>query len=120
MVKSWFRGWDVGRRYGPTLVFSSAIGFALVAWQGEPVPRSPLVLDSEGWSHDLIIYRGVATPGVSLYAAASAFLALVVPFTQFVVFPIDEELLAENERVIAAEKARDGNNKGFSLETTRD
>ena len=65
---------------------------------------------TEGSQHPAFLYN----------AAASAFLALVVPFTQFVVFPINDELLAENERVLAAEKARDGNNKGFSLEITRD
>lgn len=63
--------------------------------------------------------EGTSGPAFPFNAAASAFLALVVPYTQFFVFPINDKLLAEHDRVKKAEKS--GNRTdGPNFDSVRD
>lgn len=45
-------------------------------------------------------------------ATAAAALLLITPYTFYVVFPINDALLAEHARVLKAEKAKDGPGNG--------
>ncbi|KAM5365149.1 hypothetical protein ACJZ2D_011136 [Fusarium nematophilum] len=116
-IQGWFRAWNFGRRFGPASVIIPGTGFALAAWRGiqsieKPFPECDLA--------DLARKAGPQNPSFAFKAAASALLLSVAVYTHFSVFPINDKLLAEHERIGKAEKSRDGDIAGTpSFETVR-
>ncbi|KAF4894803.1 Zinc finger protein zas1 [Colletotrichum fructicola] len=95
ITELWFRGWDFGRKYGPTMVTGTAAVFGFLAWKD-----------------------GAESPAFIYNLAAAVLMASVAPYTQFRVFPVNDKLLAEHERIVNPKKD-DGPNGGASLEQVR-
>ncbi|KAF4814400.1 Anthrone oxygenase encC [Colletotrichum siamense] len=74
ITELWFRGWDFGRKYGPTMVTGTAAVFGFLAWKD-----------------------GAESPAFIYNLAAAVLMASVAPYTQFRVFPVNDKLLAEHE-----------------------
>ncbi|KAK7227882.1 hypothetical protein V2G26_000052 [Clonostachys chloroleuca] len=84
ITRQWFRAWDFGRKYGPVVVTGSGLGFLGAA-----------LLD------------GVDSPGFSLNISAAVSMGLVVFYTVFYVFPVNDKLLAAHPRLISQKKSDD-------------
>uniref|UniRef100_A0A8H7NBQ1 DUF1772 domain-containing protein n=1 Tax=Bionectria ochroleuca TaxID=29856 RepID=A0A8H7NBQ1_BIOOC len=84
ITRQWFRAWDFGRQYGPVVVTGSGLGFFGAA-----------LLD------------GVDSPGFSLNISAAVSMGLVVFYTVFCVFPVNDKLLAAHSRLISQKKSDD-------------
>ncbi|KAL0932844.1 uncharacterized protein CTRU02_211807 [Colletotrichum truncatum] len=93
IVEHWFRGWDFGRKYGPAMVTSTAAVFGFLAWK-----------------------NGVKSPAFPFNLAASVLMGFVAPYTQLRVFPVNDKLLAEHERVVQRGKKDDNLFSGSSYE----
>ncbi|KAF2014991.1 hypothetical protein BU24DRAFT_493477 [Aaosphaeria arxii CBS 175.79] len=84
IVHAWLRAWDVGRVIGPLCVNVSLAGYAFVAYR-------------EGPESTTFWY----------YVAASAAQVVNVLYTVFGVFPVNDLLLAESEKIKAGEKLQE-------------
>ncbi|KAM5343624.1 hypothetical protein ACJ41O_012161 [Fusarium nematophilum] len=81
IVREWYRGWEFGRKYGPVVVSGSALGFLVTA-----------LLD------------GVENPSFFFNIAASVSMGLIVPYTVFSAFPVNDQLLAEHAKLTNSKK----------------
>ncbi|KAF4925013.1 Anthrone oxygenase encC [Colletotrichum viniferum] len=95
ITELWFRGWDFGRKYGPTMVTGAAAVFGFLAWKD-----------------------GAESPAFIYNLAAAVLMGSVAPYTQFRAFPVNDKLLAEHERIFNPKK-NDGPGGGASLEEVR-
>ncbi|KAI8270036.1 Anthrone oxygenase encC [Colletotrichum sp. SAR11_239] len=95
ITELWFRGWDFGRKYGPTMVTGTAAVFGFLAWKD-----------------------GAESPAFIYNLAAAVLMGSVAPYTQFRVFPVNDKLLAEHERIVNPKK-NDGPSGGATLEEVR-
>ncbi|KAF4472902.1 hypothetical protein FALBO_204 [Fusarium albosuccineum] len=84
ITRQWFRAWDFGRKYGPVVVTGSGLGFLGAA-----------LLD------------GLNSPNFGLNIAASISMGLVVVYTVFIVFPVNDKLLAAHSKLIDQKKSHD-------------
>ncbi|KAF5013387.1 hypothetical protein FDECE_575 [Fusarium decemcellulare] len=84
ITRQWFRAWDFGRKYGPVVVTGSSLGFLGAA-----------LLD------------GINSPNFGLNIAASISMALVAVYTFFIVFPVNDKLLAAHSKLIDNKKSDD-------------
>ncbi|WQF89891.1 Putative anthrone oxygenase [Colletotrichum destructivum] len=96
VVKHWFRGWDFGRKYGPTMVCGTAGVFGFLAWKD-----------------------GTASPAFLYNLTASVLSIFVAPYTQFRIFPLNDKLLREYKTCVGKKKT-DGTSDGVSLEVVRE
>ncbi|WYZ46635.1 hypothetical protein EsH8_IX_000860 [Colletotrichum jinshuiense] len=96
IVKHWFRGWDFGRKYGPAMVCGTSAVFGFLAWKD-----------------------GLGSPALPYNLAASVLMIAVAPYTQFKVFPVNDQLLKEHER-LGEEKKTDKEPESASYEAVRE
>ncbi|RSL75664.1 hypothetical protein CEP51_010671 [Fusarium floridanum] len=80
----WFRAWDFGRKYGPFVVTGSGLGFLGAA-----------LLD------------GINSPAFGFNVAASLSMGLVVVYTVFIVFPVNDKLLEAHANLTDHKKSDD-------------
>ncbi|RSL45338.1 hypothetical protein CEP54_014306 [Fusarium duplospermum] len=83
-TRQWFRAWDFGRKYGPFVVTGSGIGFLGAAF-----------LD------------GINNPTFGFNVAASLSMGLVVVYTVFIVFPVNDKLLEAHSKLMKQKKSDD-------------
>ncbi|KAF6813278.1 hypothetical protein CMUS01_12873 [Colletotrichum musicola] len=93
IAEGWFRGWDFGRVYGPAMVTGTAAVFGFMAWKD-----------------------GTQSPSFPYHLAASVLIGFVAPYTKFRVFPINDKLLAEHERMLSRGKKSDKQAEDTSFE----
>ncbi|KAF9871856.1 C2H2 type zinc finger domain protein [Colletotrichum karsti] len=96
ITQQWFRGWDFGRVYGPAMVIGTASVFGFLAWKD-----------------------GTQSPSFIYNLAASVLMGFVGPYTQIRVFPVNDKLLAEHDRIVKGGKKADEQAKGASYEEVR-
>ncbi|KAJ3546831.1 hypothetical protein NM208_g1803 [Fusarium decemcellulare] len=82
ITRQWFRAWDFGRKYGPVVVTGSGLGFLGAA-----------LLD------------GINSPNFGLNIAASISMGLVVVYTFFIVFPVNDKLLEAHSKLVDKKKS---------------
>lgn len=66
----------------------------------------------------LFFLDGAESPAFIYNLAAAVLMGSVAPYTQFRVFPVNDKLLAEHERIVNTKK-NDGHGGGASLEEVR-
>ncbi|RMJ19911.1 hypothetical protein CDV36_000428 [Fusarium kuroshium] len=84
VTRQWFRAWDFGRKYGPFVVTGSGLGFLGAA-----------LLD------------GISSPAFGFNVAASLSMGLVVVYTVFIVFPVNDKLLEAHANLTDHKKSDD-------------
>lgn len=100
LIRAWFMAWDFGRKYGPVMVTLPAMGFAIVSWKGK-IAASILTPQKLTF---VACCPGEEVLPSRLNAAAALLMGSIVLYTKFDVFPINDKLLAENDRLRRIEK----------------
>ncbi|KAK2610762.1 hypothetical protein N8I77_004163 [Diaporthe amygdali] len=96
ITRGWFRAWDFGRRYGPYMTLGPAILHGFLAWQG--------------WENQ---------PAAAFNLAASIFLGAIGPHSFIIVFPTNDKMLAEHERLINSEGKKADDAQRASIDSVR-